>query len=202
MAATGDGEGLDIGASEIGQRLGLEVAPQVFDRVEFGGVGRKVALPPLHHIEEDFGLQAAMSLGAIPEQEQRSAKVAGEMPEEAEHRAGIEVRIDQQLKVQSQLAPVGTHAQRGDRGDLFALTTDMPEHRSLSAPAPSAAHHRQQEQPALIEENQPSVQLPGFFLSRGHCCLIQRWIPCSSRSKARPVGRCGVQPSERSTRPI
>ena len=161
MAATGDG--LDIEAGEIGRRLGLEVAPQVFDRVEFGGVGRKVALPPLHHIEGDFGLKAAMSLGTIPEQEQRSVEAAGELPEEAEQRAGIEVRIDQQLKVQPQLAPVGTHAQSGDRRDLFALTTDMPEHRNLPARAPGASHHREQEQPALVDENQPSVQLAGFF---------------------------------------
>jgi hypothetical protein len=198
----GGGEQRDFGAGEVGQRVSLEIAPQVLDRVQLRGIGREVKLPPLHHIKEHGGMETAMDFGAIPEQEQRSIKVPGELLQESQHRHRVEVLIDQQLKVQAHFAPVGTDAQGGDGRDLFVVATNVPEHRGLSAPAPGAAYHRQQKQPALVEKNQPSVQAPGFFLIRGHSCLIQRWMPSSSRSKARRVGRCGVQPSERSSRPI
>lgn len=115
-----------------------------------------------------------MDPGAIPEQEQRRTKMAGELFQEAQHRHRVEIRIDQQLKVQAHFAPVGTDTQGGNSRDLFEVATNLPEHRSLSAPAPGPPYYRQQEQPALIDENQPSAQMPGFFLIRGHSRLIQR----------------------------
>ena len=202
VSAAGGGEQIDVGASEIGQRLSLEVAPHIFDRIQLRGVGREIELLPIQHIEEDLGLKAAMDLGAIPDQEQRITKVASELLQEPPHRGGIEVRIDPQLKVQAQLAPVGADAKRGDSRDLLEVAGTMPEGWSLPARAPGASHHREQEQPALVDENQPSVQPPGFFLIRGHCSLTQRWMPSSSRSNARRVGRCGLKPSERSSRPM
>lgn len=202
VAASGGGERPDLGIGQVGQRVGLQAAPQVLDRVQLRGVGRKVKLLPPHNIAEDREVKAAMGLGAIPEQQQRSVEVAGELAQEPPHRRRIEVLIDQRLEVQAYFAPVGTDAQGGDRGDLFVVAADVAEDRSLPAPAPGAAHHRQREQSALVEKNQPSAQPPGFFLSRGQSCLIQRWMPSSSRSKARRRGRCGVQPSERSRRPI
>jgi len=202
VAARGGGEQRDFGVGQVGERVGLEIAPQVLDRVELRGVGREVKLPPLHHVKEDLEMETAMNLGAIPDQEQRITKVAGKLLQEPQHRRRIEVLIDQQLKVQAHFAAIGTDAQGGDRRDLFVAAANVPEHRGLSAPAPGAAYYRQQKQPAFVEEHQPAAQAPGFFLSCGQSRLIQRWMPSSSRSKARRVGRWGVQPSERSRRPI
>src|SRR5206468_5943890 len=82
------------------------------------------------------------------------------------------------------------------------VTADVPQHRGPSARAPRASHHGQQEQPAFVDEDEPRSQAVGFFLMRGQSCLIQRRIPSSSRSQARRMGRCGVQPRERSNRPM
>jgi hypothetical protein len=147
------GEQRDLGAGQVGERLGLEIAPQVLDRIKFRGIGREVELLPAHHVEEHRGAQAAMDLRAVPEQKQRIMKVAGELAQESQHRRRIEVLIDQQLKVQAHLAPVGTDAQGGDGRDLLVVARDVPEHRGLSASAPGAPYHRQQEQPALVEKN-------------------------------------------------
>lgn len=202
MSAASGGEEIHIGAGEVGERIGLEIAPHILDRIQLRGVRREIELKPIHYVEGDLGSEAAMDLGAIPHQQQRLTKVAGELLEEAQHCGGIEVRIDQQLKVQAHLAPVGADTQGGDRRDLLEVAATMPEHWSLPAPAPGATHYRKQEQPAFVDENQPSAQPPGFFLIRGQSCLIQRWMPSSFRSKARRLGRCGVQPSERSKRPM
>ena len=104
-----------------------------------------------------------MDFGAVPDQERRITKVPCKLLQELQPRHRIEVLIDQQLKVQAHFAPVGTDAQGGDGGNLLQVATDLPERRSLSAPAPGAAHHRQQERPALVEERQPAAQAPGFF---------------------------------------
>ena len=202
MAATGSGEYADFRAGQIGERVALEIARYVFNRVQLRSIGREVNLPPLPYLNKDLDAEVTMDSGTIPDQQQRIVKVAGELAEKSQHRHRVKVFIDQQLKIQTHIATVRTDAQGGDSGDLLAIATNVSEHWGLSAPAPGAPHHRQQEQPAFIQENQPSLQAPGFFLIRGHSCLIQRWMPSSSRSKARQVGRCGVQPSERSRRPI
>ena len=202
MAATGSGEYADFRAGQIGERVALEIAPSVFNRVQLRSIGREVNLPPLPYLNKDRDAEVTMDSGTIPDQQQRIVKVAGELAEKSQHRHRVKVFIDQQLKIQTHIATVRTDAQGGDGGDLLAVAAHVSEHWGLSAPAPGAPHHRQQEQPAFIQENQPSLQAPGFFLIRGHSCLIQRWMPSSSRSRARRVGRCGVQPSERSRRPI
>jgi len=95
MAAPCGGERGNFGAGQVGERVGLQVAPQVFDRVQFRGVGRKVKVPPLHHVEEDLGVETAMDIGSIPEQQQRITKVTGKLPEKPPHGRRSEVRIDQ-----------------------------------------------------------------------------------------------------------
>jgi hypothetical protein len=202
VAATGGSQHCDFGAGQVGQRVGLQIAPQILDRVEFRRVGREIKLAPTHYIDENRRFQTPMDLGPVPQQQQRVVKVVGKLLQKPQYRLGVEILVDQQLKVQPHLTPVGAQTQGGDRGDLLEVAPDMAQHWSLSAPTPGTAHHRQQEQPALVEENQPPLQVPGFFLIPGHSCLIQRWMRCSSRSNARRVGRCGVQPSDRSSRPI
>jgi hypothetical protein len=117
----------------------------------------------LHYVKIDRGAKVTMDPGTIPDQQQGSLKVASELAQKSQHRDGIEVLIDQQLKIKTHFATVGSDAQSGDGGDLLAVAANVPEHRGLSTPAPGAAHYRQQEQPAFIEENQPSLQAPGFF---------------------------------------
>ena len=163
MAATGSGEQADFGAGQIGERVGLEIAPHVLNRIQLRSIGREVKLRPLHYVNKDRDTEVTMDFGTIPHQQQRIVKVAGELAEKSQHRHRIEVLVDQQLKIQTHFATVRTDAQGGDGGNLLAVAANVSEHRGLSAPAPGTAHHWQQEQPAFIQENQPSLQAPGFF---------------------------------------
>jgi hypothetical protein len=166
VAATGGGEQADFGTGQIGKRISLEIAPHVLNRVQLRSIGREVKLPPLHYVKKDRDVEVTMDSGTIPDQQQRIVKVAGELAQKSKHSHRIEVLIDQQLKIKTHFATVGSDAQSSDGRDLLAVAANVPEHRGLSAPAPGAAHHRQQEQPAFVEENQPSLQAPGFFLIR------------------------------------
>lgn len=202
VMASDRGERLDIPAGEIREGLGLEVAPHVLDGIELRRVRRERDLHRPHDIQERGDAEPAVRRRTIPDQRERRPQLAGELLHEGQHRGRIEVRLDQQLEVQPYGAAIGTEAQGGDGRHLLPMPAPMPQHRCEPTPAPGAAYHRQQQQAAFVDEHEPRAQSAGFCLMRGQSCLIQRWIPASSRSHARRVGRCGVQPSERSRRPM
>jgi hypothetical protein len=145
VSAANDGKPLDIGAGEIRQGLSLEVAPEVFDRVEFRCVGREVERQRVQASEKGRDEGPAVRLGAIPDQDHGRGEMAGQLLEEAQDRRRIEGRVDQQVKIQADLLAVGAHTEGGDRRDLLAVAATLPEHRRLPAPAPRASYHGQQE---------------------------------------------------------
>jgi len=202
VPAADDRQCVDIRAGEIREGLCLEVAPHVLDGIQFGGVGREVEGARAEASEELADVRRAVCIGAVPDEHHPRAQLPIQLLGEGEDRLGIEVLLDEKLKIQPDRSAVRADAQGGDHRDLPAMPADVPEHWGLSAGPPRAPHHGQKEQAAFVNEDQPRAQAVGFFLMRGQSCLIQRRIPSSSRSHARRTGRCGVQPSERSKRPM
>jgi len=202
VAAADDRQLVNVGTREIRERFRLEVAPNVFDRIELGRVGREMGVTRPDARKEVSYVGRTVGIGSIPHQRHRRSQMPIQLFAEGEHRLGVEVLLDEQLKIETDCAPPWTDAEGGDHRDFPAVTADVPQHRGPSARAPRASHHGQQEQPAFVDEDEPRSQAVGFFLMRGQSCLIQRRIPSSSRSQARRMGRCGVQPRERSNRPM
>lgn len=145
VAAPDDGEGLDVRAREVRERLGLEVAPHVLDGIEFGRVGGEVEGAGPAARQEVADGSRAMRVGAIPHQRHRRAQMPVELFAESQHRRRIEVLLDERLKVQADDAAAGTDTERGDHRDFAAVATDVPQHRGLATWPPRAAHHGQQE---------------------------------------------------------
>ena len=202
VTATDDRQFVDIRAREIREGLRLEVAPHVLDGIQFGRVRGEMEVVGADPSKEIADVSRAVRIGAVPDEHHPRAQMPMELFGEGEDGLGIEVLLDEQLEIQTDSPAVGADAQGGDHRDLPAMTADVPEHRGPSSGTPRAPHDRQEEQPAFVDEDQPRAQAVGFFLMRGQSCLIQRRIPSSSRSHARRTGRCGVQPNERSNRPM
>lgn len=202
VPATDHGQCVHIRAREIRERLRLEVAPNVLDGIQFGRVRREMGMAGADSDKEVPDVGRTVRIGSIPHHRHRRAQLPIQAFGEAQHGLGIEVLLDEQLKIETDDAATWTDAEGGDHRNLPAVTADVPEHRRPSARTPGASHHGQQQQPAFVDKDQPRAQAVGFFLMRGQSCLIQRRIPSSSRSQARRMGRCGVQPSERSSRPM
>jgi hypothetical protein len=202
VTATDDRQCVHIGARKVRQRFGLEIAPDVLDGIQFGCVRREVEVTGADAGKEGPDVGRAVRIGSVPHQRHRGAEMSIEVFAEGEHGLRIEVFLDQQLEIQPDGTAVWADAQGGDDRDLPAVATNVPQDGGLPSGPPRAPHHRQQEQPAFVDEDQPRAQAVGFFLMRGQSCLTQRRIPSSSRSQARRTGRCGVQPSERSNRPM
>lgn len=193
---------IDVGTGEIRERLRLEVAPDVLHGIQFGRIRREMDVARADLRQEGPDVGCAVRIGSVPHERHRRAQMPMQVLGEGQHGLRIEVLLDEQLKIQADGAALWADAQGGDHRHLLAVAAEVPEHRGLSARTPRAAHHGQQEQPAFVEEDQPRAQAVGFFLMRGQSCLTQRRISSSFRSQARRTGRWGVQPSDRSNRPM
>jgi hypothetical protein len=113
-----------------------------------------------------------MGLGAIPHESHRGVKMAAEVLHEYEDRVGIEVLLDEQLKIQTHRLAVWADTECGDHRYLPAV----PQHRSLP--------------------RRPQVRRTTGSRSRPLSSMK------TSQALARRVGRCGLHPRERSRRPM
>jgi len=202
VTATDDRQFVDVRAREIREWLRLEVAPHVLDGIQFGRVRGEMEVTGADPSKEIADVRGAVRIGSVPHEHHPGTQMPIELFGERKDGVGIEVLLDEQLKIQTDSPAVRADAQGGDHRDLPTMTADVPEHRGPSSGTPCAPHDGQEEQPGFVDEDQPRVQAVGFFLMRGQSCLIQRRIPSASRSHARRTGRCGVQPSARSNRPM
>jgi hypothetical protein len=82
------------------------------------------------------------------------------------------------------------------RGGHWPSTPDRAVAPMAAGPwAPSAAHHRGQGDPALVQEDHPGAPAVCPLLTCGHSLVTQWSATAWSRSDAMRRGRCGLQPN-------
>jgi hypothetical protein len=93
-------------------------------------------------------------------------------------------------------------APEGDSGDHRELlpAEAVLKHRSLAPRGPGSCATRSLRQPRLIDEDDDSALSRRYFFSAGHLRAFQVRIAFSLRCRACPLGRCTLQPSDRSSR--
>jgi hypothetical protein len=72
--------------------------------------------------------------------------------------------------------------------------------RCLALRCPGTAHRGLEHEATLINANDGTALTPGFFLSWGQVCTGHWAMACSSRSRARRSGFCGLHLQRRSRR--
>src|SRR5579863_116303 len=178
-----------IAGAVIRHRVPLEVAPDVLDGIELGRVGRQV-------LKEDatvLGLQIvfdhsrAVRLQSVPHDQQLLADRRLQRLQELDDLRALD-RTFEEAKVE---APK-THPCH-DRKLLPGEAVLQDGGLSLRSPSTCAAGSLRQTR--LVDEDDYSPLPRGDFFSAGHLFCFQLRIAASSRSRARPVGRCTLQPS-------
>ena len=169
------------------------VSPDVFDGIQFGSICRQVLdlNVTLQGVEVIPHETTAMRRQTIPNDQQRTRDVSDQRFQETNHlraldRAGIEPEVE---------AP---ERQAGDGGQRLPIEVVL-EDGGLPARRPGPAAVRLLAYSALVDEDDRAALFAGFFLIAGHCLLCHSRIASSLRSRARPVGRWGLQPSETSS---
>lgn len=187
-------EQLKIDDGIVGERIGLQPGPQVFDGVKFRGVRRQVFQVRRMGRHAFVNESALVSLEAIPDEHDGGAQLPLKMFEEVHRAFGIDVGVRVQSKVQREAVACGRNAQRSDDGDLLITATPLSQQRCVAAQAPGATHQRRHEHAGFVDEYDRGSQARGVFFTRGQSCSIQARMRSSSRSIARRVGFCGEKP--------
>ena len=163
--------------------------------VELGSVGGETIHAKTAAVDGQGGTgqPGAVRVAAVPEQKQGRGNPAQQVTNKADHLeagdgAGNQVEIG-----------MGVGRDGGDGGQLGPVEAVTQDGR-LSARRPGAAGRRQQREATLVHKNQRTLQPPGVFFIRGQGCSTQCRMAFSSRSRARPVGFCQLQPKPWSKR--
>jgi len=192
--ASAPSQAVQIEGRIVGEPIGFHVGPQVFDRIEFGSIGREVLKMCRAGGRAFIDQLTQMSSEAIPDQHDRAVQLALQMLEEVHDPHGVDVVLGKHTKVQRQPIACRRDAQRRDRRDFLVSARTLPHHRGVSPQAPGATYQRGHQQARFVQKDDSSSQAGSVFFTRGQSCSIQARMRCSSRSTARRVGFCGEKP--------
>lgn len=177
-----------LGDYKVGNLMGFEMAPHIFHRVEFRGVGRQCldedAAPG--GSDEVFDQNTAMNGCSIPQDEYLSGNMSLQVLQKGDHlgtfdAAGVDLKVE---------APQGQTTYDGKTLPVEGFLQD----RGLSAGCPSPGPGGARAQPALIYKDDGAPLLAGFFFRAGHSTRCQRRMAFSLRSTARRSGRWQLKP--------
>lgn len=183
-----------VEARIVGERIGLQIGPQILDGVEFWGIGRQVF--DMCRTRQDALIDECAGVGfeIVPDQDHRHAQLVLQMLKEIHGVLGIDVCIRMQPKVQGDPIPAGRDAQCGDGRDFSVTASALSKHGGVSTQTPGATHQGRHQQARFVEKDDGGSQACGVFFTRGQSFSTQVRMRCSSRSIARRVGFCGENP--------
>lgn len=195
------GELVEVGGTAVGEGIGLEPTPEVFDGVQFGGISRQeFEMQPRMASHELSYFGAAMGWQAVPHEDD----VTGQLPQELLEKFDCPVLVKGLVGMQSQqeTQAMAARADRHgtDRRNVLVAAARVMKNRRLAGDGPSPSHQRIQEKAGFVLEHEVGRQSRGLFLIRRKSLRTQVAMAASSRSRARRCGFWGVKPSLRNRR--
>lgn len=188
--------------TDIRQFPAFEVAPDQFDGVQLRGITRQAldAQPRSLMHQVTAHPPTLMSWQPVPDQDDRLLReMSLEVPQEGDQRAiGVAARLG--LKEEPGAASIPSEGQRAGNRQPLPVAADMRQDGRFPPRRPRSADNGLLREAAFVLEDDPGASAPGVFFSCSQRRVFQVSIACSSRSRARRVGRCSDQPSPRSTR--
>src|SRR5438093_9025809 len=166
------------GRRMVGQRVLLQITPNVFHGIEFGGVGREVfQIEAEMPVKEPFDFSGQVGARAIPDHHEVSWQLAEQLQEKVQGSIRVDVLVRVQTEVEVKSVASGRHGQRANTRDLLTGPAVLIENGGLAARSPGATHQRGHQKAGFVEENQMRLQPGGFFLMRGHSFLTSAGFP-------------------------
>ena len=180
------GEGI---GTEVGQRMALEPGPEVLDRIELWRIpGQEMKLnAPCGGGHVVAHQVAAMGSQAVPEDEQRPAKVSEERFEELD-----DLFFGDGSFMQPKAHPGEVHA--GDERQLMPVEVKL-HHWRLAFQRPGAHPSGTLRDAGFVDEYDQSSLAAGVFFSAGQVRLRQCSMAAGLRSRARRSGFWLEKPS-------
>ncbi len=185
------------GRGEVRERVGLGIAPDLLDRIEFRGLGGQQARSDLFPVPGEPGghRRAVMRLEAVPDEFDRSAPGPRQGFDELPDRGAAGVGVGQKTGIGAHAPSLGGNRQGAGHRDLAPRPAPLDQDRGLAAPGPTAAHQGRHQKARLVHEDDRGRPAGGVFFTLGQVSCTQRRIASSSRSRARRAGFCGLKPN-------
>ncbi len=180
--------------AEVTDLMGLQIAPEIFHRVEFRRVSRQERQLDVHVVTLNVPAHhfAFMRLQTIPNDEQGAVNLTSECREKLDDLRSFDAAWKQtEVKL--------PEAYPRYSGELFPREAVLQDW-CLSAGCPGAHPRGTFGKPRLVDENYGLAAFFGVFFSAGHCRCFHSRMAGSLRWMARPVGRWQLKPSSRSNR--
>ena len=180
-----------VSRQQIGKFAALEIAPDLFDRIEVGGITRK----PLDHqpsslsLEEGLHVSAAVRRESVPnEGDLVAVEVTMEFGEELHDRLVV-VGARLHAEDKGRLAAVGSKTHRGRHRQPLPVEV-VGEDGRLTLGCPGRPHRREEAEPAFVLEDRSTRPWPGRFFYPGPAFvdpLLDGLIVALDRSPGRLV---------------
>ena len=186
---------------EIAQPFVLAPVPQIFHRIQFRRIRRKIMQVQASKIRLQFSNQrSAMHVSPIMDQDHLTAYGPQQLAKEETVQLRIDVRVGKCLVEQADMSGDRREHQGRSRRDLVPMAGAMKQQRRLTHRSQRSPNQRQEQESAFVRKNKGSLQVAGLFLMRGHWWRIQASMSCSSRSRGWCWGICGEMPRRASHR--
>jgi len=163
------------GRGIIGHDAAIEVAPNVFHRVELGSIGgqpfqrQPALLIDLGEVVE--GGSALVGGQAVPQEGDWSRKLAAQSLEKI-HQVGTLDRAFLEAETEADRATAGSADQDADRGKPLPIEV-INQLRGVAARSPGTTDGRLLGKAALVQKNQERAVAAGFFLMFGQVRVFQ-----------------------------
>ena len=184
----------------IGERRGIQVAPEEFHGVELRSVWRKPfdSQPILIRLDCLHDHSATMCREAIHEENDREASVLLEHPYEPRHLRTLDASLVQREEP-TDASSVGLGEHGGDAGQGMPVE-GLAQDGGTSFRCPCRPYRGTLGESRFVQKAQPRFQAFRVFFTSGQRTRIHFMMAFSSRSMALRAGRWRLQPSERRTR--
>ena len=181
--------------THIGQFARFDIAPHLFDRIEFRSIaGQAFDVQPAALARQVGAHRAArVRAQAIPDQDHTApAEVPFQLaqkPNEWSGRIGARAR----LKIEAAPPPIPAEGQGPGHGEPLPGPAGVGQDGGLAAWRPRATDDGLLRDAAFVFEDDPGVLASGVFLPAPSAASSHSSIAPASRSRARRAGRCRDQ---------
>lgn len=166
------------------RQVSLSVCPDVFNRVEFGGItGQAVDMESFIFFQERLNIRSFMNRATIPYKNHMFSQVPQQISEKANDLMPCDV-VGMESDIQAESSTTRRNCKTANRRDLL-MAVAMSEDWCFARRSPCFTDKRYEHKPAFVQERQVGPKFLGFFLYWARSCFsILQW---PSRFAAKPA---------------
>jgi len=134
-------QGSQVGGGKVGQRVCLQVPPQVLHRVEFRSISRQEFELDAGMFREPVAkLTGPMTRETVANDDEGWREMAQQLAQKIDEERSSDILVGMQTKIEGNLVPRRADTERSEHRNLLVRSSPLPQDGSLAAGSPATAH--------------------------------------------------------------